>query len=230
MNEIPSSIVNAICGTDVIYILRGWPGLGRVMQGVSLSQMVNGIFPKQNQYFYSSDSGYNYLKEHNYDVTDISTRSLRGPILGSLSNRQIVTLIENISKSPPSAIIIDGELQLIPVIRSIYKGKIVALANKFDLFNPYHSVGLMSIFRSYYSYCDHIIVGSLDPREDKCSLPSEYPSLTWLTPFVRSRIQNVDEISANKGNYDITVVFGGGSNGAEALNSVNKKLFDSILT
>jgi hypothetical protein len=96
MNTIPNSIKKALIGNYVVFILRGWPGLGRVMQGVSLSQILKKINSKQNQVFYSSERGLQFLKELNYNVNDIATGVTKNLLLGGLCNDKIFSLVETI--------------------------------------------------------------------------------------------------------------------------------------
>jgi hypothetical protein len=228
VNTLPTSIKKALIGNDVIFILRGWPGLGRVMQGVSLSQILKKINPNQNQLFYSSERGLQFLKELNYNVNDIATGVAENLLLGGVGNNRIYSLIEAIDKRPPSAIVIDGELQLMPVLKSTYSGPVIALANAFDLFNPRHPRGKRLVFHSFYHSCDFVIVGSLS-KLNKAQMPNSFPKLFWLSPLVRNEI--VDRNCCFLGHnsvYDIVVVLGGGSHGAISLKSINNKIIDSV--
>lgn len=227
MNTLPTSIKKALVGNDVIFILRGWPGLGRVIQGVSLSQILKKINPNQNQLFYSSERGLQFLKELNYNVNDIATGVADNLLLGGVGNNRIYSLIEAIDKKPPSAIIIDGELQLMPVLSSTYTGPIIALANAFDLCNPRHSRGKRLVFRSFYHSCDFVIVGSLG-HFNKAHMPNSFPKLFWLSPLVRNEIVDPNSYFLGHSVYDIVVVLGGGSHGAISLKSINNKIIDSV--
>lgn len=227
---LPKSFLKALCGEHVVYILRGWPGLGRSMQGICLANIFKNIQPNQRQKFYSSDRGYDYLIDNNYCVKRISTREPQPSILGSLGNQTIYSLLENISNKPPSAIIVDGELNLLPVVRGSYDGPIIALTNAYDLFNPYHSVGLRKIFLSYYSYCDHILIGALDGRKETLPLPEKFPQVTWVTPFVRPDfLDSHQKGSAKENGIYVAVVLGGGHSGFQSLKTINDNIIQAII-
>lgn len=227
VDKLPPLIRKALLGHEIVFILRGWPGLGRVMQGVSFSQIIKKVNPKQHQVFYSSERGLTFLKELNYEVSDIATGADPNPLLGGLDRDEVYLLIETIETDPPFAIIIDGELQLMSVLRSIYTGPIIALANSSDLFNPKQSKGNRLLFRSYYHSCDFVIIGSFNPINIE-RLPSSFPKILWVPPLVREEIyysvNDLSDISA----HDIVVVLGGGAHGAMSLKSINKQIVDSV--
>lgn len=201
------------------------------MQGVCLAAIVKAVFPHQKQEFYSSHSGYNYLISHGYDAKKISTRDPQPSILGALGNQTIYSLMETIIQTPPSAVVIDGELSLIPVIRGIYKGVLITLCNKFDLFNFHHPTGVRGVFLSHYSHCDHIIIGALGDHFATMKLPSKFPRITWAMPFVRPEFLTWEKevVATNSVACRIAVVLGGGHSGASALKAVNEEVIRAIV-
>jgi len=230
LKMMPKTILKALCGENVVYILRGWPGLGRSMQGICLANILKNTTPNQRQTFYSSDRGYDYLTGNDYCVKYISTRETQPSILGPLGNQTIYSLLEDIVSKPPSAIVMDGELNLLPVVRGSYDGPILALSNAYDLFNPYHPDGLRGVFLSYYYHCNHILIGAFGNRKKELPLPEKFPQLTWATPFVRPDFLDKHDMDPeHKNGIHVAVVLGGGHSGFKSLKIVNENIIQSIL-
>lgn len=160
MPTFPLILKDALLGPRVAFILRGWPGLGRVMQGYSLAKLLLGLAPQQQQTFYSSYSGFKFLKEANEDVRELGTIFPQKSWIGPFDNKEVQEMVSYLIDSKPSAIVIDGEVTLLSVLSSLFVCPIFALANPFDLYNQQLPVSLQSILRAFYVCADAVICGS----------------------------------------------------------------------
>ncbi|MCK4830745.1 hypothetical protein KA005_84315 [bacterium] len=190
-----------------------------------MAKLLLGLAPQQQQTFYSSYSGFKFLKESNEDVRELGNVFPQKSWIGPFDNKEVQEMVSYLIDSKPSAIVIDGEVTLLSVLSSLFVCPIFALANPFDLYNQQLPVSLQSIFRAFYVCADAVICGSF------FLLPEDITPLCnnkayYVPPLVRPEL-----IQSWKGSKSriILVVLGGGSNGDIELYEGTNNLLREII-
>ena len=185
-------------------VLRGFPGLGRVIPGVELLshfEKKHNACIKISTYF----QGESYIKSKGYNtsvVVDEKDTSSVGIISVSKSGERI---IEDILSFNPDIVIIDGEPILLHNLKISYpKLQIVSLLNPFDINNPHNLKSSQDFFTYMYSYADLSIVHGLW-REEK---PTDFKGYISINSIVRDSISTIS--NSNLSNT-IVCLLGGGS-------------------
>lgn len=187
----------------VLGILRGFPGLGRVVSGVSLIESL------KEQYNYeikiiSYLQGNRYLELKGY-------RDLQEAIpmdycsIGLLPTNKMGTFIHNTIKDfKPDVILIDGEPLMIQSIKLSHKNiKVVVLLNPADVDNPANDKEAMEYFNSLYSMADLAIVHGL-----RTIIPhKQYKNSVSIGTILRRELFNIKNTPSN----NIYCMLGGGT-------------------
>lgn len=188
----------------IFAILRGFPGLGRVISGVELLKH----FEKENQaeiklvtYF----KGIEYIKTNDlHSVVDVHEKDVSsiGIIPVSESGEAI---IREIIEFKPDVLIIDGEPLMIYNLKNIYPNlKIVSLLNPFDVNNPHNQESSSKFFLSMFSHADISIVHGLW-NENK---PEGFDKYISVNSIVRN---SIPRLVCNQDSNNIVCLLGGGS-------------------
>jgi predicted glycosyltransferase len=188
----------------VYAVLRGFPGLGRVIAGFELLKHLENNYDaivKVSTYFqgdsYINTKGYSSSIE--VDEKDISSV---GIISVSKSGEKI---IEDIVSFNPDIVIIDGEPILLQNLKISYPNLfIVSLLNPFDVNNPHNQKSSQDFFSYMYSYADLSIVHGLW-EENK---PNNFKNYLSINSIIRDSIHT---ISLSKNSNSIVCLLGGGS-------------------
>ena len=184
-------------------IFRGFPGLGRVVAGVSIMESLRdkyGYDIKMISYLqgnkYLALRGYNELKE----VTTFDYCSI-----GLLPTNKMGAYIHHTVKSfMPDICIIDGEPLILQSIKISYPNiKVVALLNPSDVDNPNNDKEAMDFFNAIYSLCDLAIVHGLRilKKDDR------YKNFISIQTIIRQEIFEIKNFPTN----NIYCVLGGGT-------------------
>ena len=187
----------------ILGILRGFPGLGRVVSGVSILETLRDSYDydvKIISYLqgnkYLNSRGYNNLNE----VTPMDYCSI-----GLLPTNKMGVYIHNcIREFTPDLIVVDGEPLMIKSIKISHPSiKVVALLNPADVVNPNNNKEAMDFFNEFYSLSDLAIVHGIR-RIDK---DSRYNKFLSINTIIRSEIIGVENVPTN----NIYCVLGGGT-------------------
>lgn len=187
----------------ILGIFRGFPGLGRVVSGVSLLEDL-----KDNYYcdikIISYLQGNRYLASRGYAELQ-EARPMDYCSMGLLPTNKMGVYIHNIIKGfSPDIVIIDGEPLIVQSLRISYSNiKIVALLNPADVDNPHNDKEAMDYFNSLYSMADMAIVHGL--RRVTTQYP--YKKMLSIGTVLRHEILSIK----NKPTKDIYCVLGGGT-------------------
>ena len=187
----------------ILGIFRGFPGLGRVVSGVSLLETL------WDEYGYSIEiisylQGNRYLELKGYknlhEVVPMDYCSI-----GLLPTNVIGTYIhEKIRCFLPDVVIIDGEPLIIQALRISYpKLKIVALLNPADIENEQNDKDAMRYFNAMYSLSDLAIVHGLR----SVSKIGSYKKIVSVNTILRKEILKVNTNRTN----NIFCLLGGGT-------------------
>ena len=187
----------------ILGIFRGFPGLGRVVSGVSLLETL------RDKYGYSIEiisylQGNRYLELKGYknlhEVVPMDYCSI-----GLLPTNVIGTYIhEKIRCFLPDVVIIDGEPLIIQALRISYpKLKIVALLNPADIENEQNDKDAMRYFNAMYSLSDLAIVHGLR----SVSKIGSYKKIVSVNTILRKEILKVNTNRTN----NIFCLLGGGT-------------------
>ena len=146
---------------NVLGIFRGFPGLGRVVSGISLLETLRDDYNCKIKII-SYLQGNKYLTLRGYtDMQDVIPMDYCS--IGLLPTNEMGVHIHNTIKTfKPDVVILDGEPLIIQSLRISYPMlKIVALLNPADVDNPDNDTEAMDYFNSMYSLADLAIVHGL---------------------------------------------------------------------
>lgn len=187
----------------ILGIFRGFPGLGRVVAGVSLLETLRDNYDYEVRII-SYLQGNRYLRSLGY--TDLhEAYSMDYCSIGLLpTNRAGVYIHNTIKEFMPNIILVDGEPLIIQSIKISYPNiKIVVLLNPSDVYNPANDKEAMDYFNALYSLSDLAIVHGLRVIEkDK-----RYKNFISVNTIIRRELMNIKNIPTN----NIYCVLGGGT-------------------
>lgn len=187
----------------VLGIFRGFPGLGRVVSGVSLLETLRDQYNCEIEII-SYLQGNRYLESKGY-------KGLREAIpmdycsIGLLpTNKMGVHINDRIRSFSPDLIIVDGEPLILHSIKISHPTiKVVCLLNPADVDNPHNDKEAMDYFNHLYSLADLAIVHGL-----RTPIPSyTYNKIISVPTILRAEILNIRNIPSN----DIYCILGGGT-------------------
>ena len=187
---------------NVLGILRGFPGLGRVVSGTAILETLRDEY-NCNIEIISYLQGQNFLEKRGHvkecDVTPLDYCSI-----GLLpTNKMGAYIHQRIKKFHPDIVIIDGEPLILHSLRISYPNlKIVSLLNPSDVDNPQNDVEAMDFFTSMYSLSNLAIVHGLRGVET-----DKYKSIISINTSLRKEILNIKNVPTP----NIYCVLGGGT-------------------
>ena len=187
----------------ILGIFRGFPGLGRVVSGVSLLETLRDCYACEVKMI-SYLQGNRYLESRGYtNIQDAIPMDYCS--IGLLpTNRMGVYIHSTIKSFSPDIVLIDGEPLIIQALRISYSNlKIVALLNPADVDNPHNDKEAMDYFNHLYSLADLAIVHGLR----KPNLVYSYKRQISLGTIIRNEILKIDYKPSN----DIYCILGGGT-------------------
>lgn len=188
---------------NILGIFRGFPGLGRVVAGVSLLETLReryGFSIKIITYLqgnkYLASKGYTSLRDaSSSDITSIGLLP---------TNQMAVYINETIKSFCPDLVIIDGEPLILQSIKISYPAiKILSLLNPADVDNPSNNKEAMDYFNRLYSLSDAAIVHGLRTVATTYS----YRNIISIDTILREEVLSIQNNPSN----DIYCVLGGGT-------------------
>lgn len=187
----------------VLGIFRGFPGLGRVVSGVTLLETLRDEYNcdvKAISYL----QGNKYLQQRGFsDLQEASSADYCS--IGLLpTNKMGVHIHSTIKNFKPDLIIVDGEPLIVQSVKISHPCiKVVALLNPSDVDNPSNDVEAMEYFNTLYSMADLAIVHGL--RQTIGIHP--YKNIISIPTILRQEIINQEVSYGN----NIYCVLGGGT-------------------
>ncbi|MGM9796910.1 MAG: glycosyltransferase [Parabacteroides sp.] len=184
-------------------ILRGFPGLGRVVSGTAILETLRDDYSWDIKII-SYLQGNSFLKNRGYpispDVTEMDYCSI-----GLLpTHRMGVYIHEQIKTYQPDIIIVDGEPLILHSLRISYPHlKIVALLNPSDVDNPQNDREAMEFFNSMYQQANIAIVHGLRSVYEI----EGYPKLISVGTILRKELFSI----CNQPSNHIYCILGGGT-------------------
>lgn len=187
----------------VLGIFRGFPGLGRVVAGVSLLEALRDDHHCKVKAI-SYLQGNKYLMQRGFSVLQEASAADYCSIGLLPTNKMGVHIHSTIKSFEPDLIIVDGEPLIIQSIKISHPSiKIVTLLNPSDVDNPTNDPEAMDYFNTLYSMADLAIVHGLR----NVSATSRYKNLISIPTVIRK-----DIISLNRKRGDnIYCILGGGT-------------------
>ena len=188
----------------IVGILRGFPGLGRVVAGYE-------ILLRLREYYDAKLIIFTYLQGVKYikDKIELSNIRVNNKDISSIGIIPVSTageeIIQAINEINPDLIMIDGEPLMLNTIKICYpKIKIVTLLNPYDVDNPFNQGSSQKFFNHYFSQADLAIVHGLW----KVDKPLGYNSFYSINTIIR---KEVTEIVPNFSKKKISCILGGGT-------------------
>lgn len=187
----------------ILGVFRGFPGLGRVVAGVSLMETLNQKYNCDIKII-SYLQGNRYLETLGYKGLQEATPFDYCSIGLLPTNKMGAHIHETIRKFSPDIIIVDGEPLLLQSIKLSHKNiKVVALLNPSDVDNPNNDRETMDYFNELYSMADLAICHGLR----KVTPPSQYSNFLSVGTILRREIINIKNVPSN----NIYCLLGGGT-------------------
>lgn len=199
----------------ILGIFRGFPGLGRVVSGVSLLEELRDQYNCEVKAI-SYLQGSKYLSQKGFDeTTEVSSSDYCS--IGLLPTNKMGANIHALIKSfQPDLILIDGEPLVVQSIKLSHPNiKVVVLLNPSDVDNPANDKEAMDYFNAMYSLADLAIVHGLRKTIGSYS----YNHIVSIPTILRRDILSITERSGE----NIYCVLGGGT-----VNS-NEQFIDSSI-
>ena len=187
----------------VLGIFRGFPGLGRVVSGVSILETLRDEYGFIVEAF-SYLQGKQYLKLKGFDIKH-DVVSMDYCSMGLLPTYITGTYIhKKIRSFQPDIILVDGEPLMIQALKLSHPDiKIVALLNPADIENPQNDQDAMAFFKSMYSIADLGIIHGLK----NTFINNNDNKLISINTILRKEILNIE----NRPSKNIYCALGGGT-------------------
>lgn len=187
----------------VLGIFRGFPGLGRVVSGVSLLETLRDDYECEIKII-TYLQGNEYLKTRGY-AKIYEAIPMDYCSIGLLPTNQMGVHIHSIIKTfTPDVVIIDGEPLILHSLKISYPNlKIVALLNPSDVDNPQNDKEAMDYFNELYSLSDLAIIHGLR----KVVPHYNYKKVVSIDTILRDEVLRINNIKSN----NIYCVLGGGT-------------------
>lgn len=221
MAEPGRAVVPALRRGPTWFLARGEPGLGRLMETVSLAQTVAaGQAPGRIRVLTSATAAPFARRACPFPVDEFDLER-GGDIQQTLIDSSAVQrLLERLARQRPAALVVDGYAFLVPLLRAATGAALVVVANRHDLDNPAHSRGARLLQAALHAPADLILVGELR-RDWRLGRLAGLPALL-LPALVRPRAP------AGAARNPVVAVLGGGSRGDHELERSTAALLGAL--
>ncbi|MBR5651799.1 MAG: hypothetical protein IKW93_06255 [Bacteroidales bacterium] len=187
----------------ILGIFRGFPGLGRVVSGVSLMETLNSEYQCETRII-TYLQGNRYLESKGYHCFQEAIPMDYCSIGLLPTNKMGAFIHKTIRDFNPDIILIDGEPLLIQSIKISHKDvKIVALLNPADVENPSNDKEAMDYFNDLYSMADLAIIHGIR----RIIPPPQYSNYISVGTILRREIFEI----TRKPDKNIYCLLGGGT-------------------
>lgn len=187
----------------ILGIFRGFPGLGRVVSGVSLLEELRDQYNCEVKAI-SYLQGSKYLSQKGFDeLFKVAPDDYCS--IGLLPTNKMGANIHALIKSfQPNLILIDGEPLMVQSIKLSHPNvKVIVLLNPSDVDNPFNDAEAMEYFNAMYSLADLAIVHGL--RQTIGAYP--YKRIVSIPTILRNEILSLPQSHGE----NIYCVLGGGT-------------------
>ena len=207
----------------IAWICRGAPGLGRVTPSVALERTCP-ISPRPASIFLSYLVGARHLRALGHECIDLGPPS--GHAVDPLGSQGEI-VVRELRRTAPALVVIDGEPQLIPLVRALGL-PVAVLANPHDLFGEQNHFRLTTC--ALADLADVVLVGALEPSRfpsrDNGTMPRVHITSPAVKPVVR-------QAGSSLRRPRVLVTLGGGSvNGGarfqETTNRVSTRILEAL--
>ena len=191
----------------ILGIFRGFPGLGRVVAGVSLMETLHKKYGCEIK-FISYLQGKKYLQTRGFDdLPDATTYDYSS--IGLVPTNKMGVYIHNTVKNfLPDMVILDGEPLILKSLKISYpKLPVAILLNPSDVDNQKNDKEAMDFFNAMYLSADLAIVHGLR----KVTNTYNYRNFISIGTILRQEIFNIKPTLGN----EIFCILGGGSVNSE---------------
>lgn len=187
----------------VLGIFRGFPGLGRVVAGVSILETLRDTYGFKTLAI-SYLQGNEYLRTHDFKVYN-EVCSFDYCSIGLLpTNHFAKSINEQVKDFCPSIIIVDGEPLIVQSLRISYPNtKIITLLNPSDVDNEHNDIEAMDFFNACYQLADLAIIHGSRFVETKRA----YKHIISIPTILRNEITHIRRYP----NKTIYCILGGGT-------------------
>ena len=193
---------------------RGFPGLGRVMSGISILTMLKDMGHEVKAYTYLQ--GVQALKEHNIPFL-LEKQPPKHQIMAIGLNPicEIAgELIQKICIDTPDLVIVDGEPLFISTLAMVYpRKKIISLLNPSDLYNPSLPLSTIKFYHSHYLAAGAAIVHGVD--KESIILPMDTQNCKILKTNTILR-RDIIDAKITEGDEIVSILGGGSSNSSDS--------------
>lgn len=209
-------------------IFRGFPGLGRVVSGVSILKRLEEMGHEVKAYSYLQ--GLNLL--YHYKIPLIITEQPVQPhimVIGLNSiSREAGILIEKIVKDKPDLVILDGEPLLTSTLSFVFpRDKIVSLLNPTDIINKALPLSSQLFYRHHYLSAGTSIVHGLTVEKYEEIGKQFHCNILSINTILRDEIINLKNSIESK--YIVGIIGGGCSNCSKNFFDSSKRMVDKII-
>ncbi len=189
-------------------MFRGFPGLGRVVAGISVLSTLKEMGHEVKAFTYLQ--GINALINHEIDLlTDEQPPLDQITAIGLNPISEIAgKLIEMIREQNPDLVILDGEPLLVSTLSMVFpRERILSVLNPTDLHNPSLPDSTLLFYHMHYLSAGAAIVHG--PSKDRIILPEDLHGCDVLrtNTILRQQVLGLSEVSQT----DIAVILGGGT-------------------
>lgn len=210
-------------------IFRGFPGLGRVMSGVSILAMLKKEGHDVKAYSYMQ--GLKPIEQNGFEmiIPDVVDRQEISSMGLSPIGRTGAKIIETICNDKPDLVIIDGEPLFISTLAMVYpRNRILALLNPSDIYNPSLPKSTIDFFHTHYLSAGAVVVHGVNP--DSFVLPTNRRECKIFTANTILR-QEVIDVENNNHMRIVSILGGGCSNASDSFYAstieMGKKIIDA---
>lgn len=187
----------------IVGVFRGFPGLGRVVAGVSLLEELRDLYGFEIKLF-SYLQGQDYLASRGYKQ-DCFAENADVSSIGLVPTHKIgVEMLREIKNFQPDLLLIDGEPLMLQSIKILFPHlTTIVLLNPSDVDNPANDPESMAFFNHFYEMADFAIIHGL--RDITSSLAKK--RMMSIPTIIRNEILSICNIPQPK----IYCILGGGT-------------------
>lgn len=195
----------------IFAILRGCPGLGRIVSGLETLRILRDVYYCETRLFtyYTGIGLAQKMGFKNENIGDINNSSLTD--IGILPVSQIgAELIRRITDWNPDIVIIDGEPLVTKALCMVFpREKVVTLVNSCDIENPHTPLSNNLYFRDCYLSCGITICHGFSSPSKRYNYINN--KLFYINTILRNSIIKMKPIHKTNKNIRISCILGGGT-------------------
>lgn len=191
---------------------RGFPGLGRVMSGISILTSLKALGHEVKAYSYLQ--GLQALKDHHIECLPVAQPPLHQVMTIGLNpiSKASQELIDLICREQPDLVIVDGEALFVSTLAMAYpREKILSLLNPTDVYNEDLPNLTMRFYHTHYFAAGLALVHGIS--KEQIIVPKDTLGCEVLSTNTILR-QNVLRIKPQKIRHNLVAILGGGSKNA----------------